>query len=492
MGSDLFLIFYFFLLFWIASYGIHLYWLIFIYLKNRKRSDATIPLADIYDSELPLVTIQLPVYNERFVVERLIKAVSNFDYPPDRFEIQVLDDSTDDTTAIIGTVMKQVEEMGVTITHLHRDHRRGYKAGALADGLSIARGEFIAIFDSDNIPRVDFLQKLIGRFSDPTIGMVQARWSFINRDQSLLCRAQALFLDAHFLIEQAARSYGNLFMNFNGTAGIWRKRAIIEAGGWQSDTLTEDLDLSYRAQMAGWKMIFVEAVDVPTELPASIRSFKSQQYRWARGAVETGLKVLPNLYRKRFPYRVKLAATFHLTHKSVSLALLLLAVMLVPALYLRLESGLLKILLVDLPIFLAGTGSMSLFYGLAYRRQKKIRTTKNLLLLPAMTSLGVALSINNSLAIFSALFGSHQTPEFVRTPKTGTSGENKSHPSPVSSDYKIKFDRTMVIEIGLALYALVAIGYAGWLGLYFSMPFLATFAFGFMYYGLRSLGEHFA
>lgn len=498
MASNLFLIFYFFLFFWIASYGIHLYWLIFIYLRNRNLIE---PGKFESIKEFPMVTVQLPVYNERNVVKRLITAIASFDWPRNRFEIQVLDDSTDNTTAIIASLAGQLEADGLQITHLHRTHRTGYKAGALAEGLKKARGEFIAIFDADNLPRPDFLKKLIGRFNNPEVGMVQARWSFINRNQSLLCRAQALFLDAHFLIEQSARYTGNLFMNFNGTAGIWRQQAILDAGDWQSDTLTEDLDLSYRVQMVGWKMVFVEAVDVPTELPASIRSFKSQQYRWARGAVETGLKVLPRLWRKPFPFRVKMAATFHLTHKSVSLALVLLAVMLIPALYLRLDGGLTKILLIDLPIFLTGTGSMSLFYGLAYRRQKDIRSRKNLLMLPAMTSLGIALSVNNTIAILGAFFGSHKNPEFVRTPKTGTDGFGgtgrsdrigEETASVVSNDYRIKFDRTMIVEIGLALYALTAIGYAGWLGLYFSIPFLATFAFGFLYYGVKSLRECYA
>lgn len=489
MAGNIFLSLYFFLLFWIALYGLHLYWLIFIYLKNRISSKLDAP-PEL--TEIPMVTVQLPVYNERYVVERLIKAVAQFDWPREKFEIQVLDDSTDDTTGIIARLVESLTAQGVNIFHIHRDNRRGFKAGALAEGLLLARGQFIAIFDSDNLPRPDFLRNLIGYFSDRKTGMVQARWSFINRDQSLLCRAQALFLDAHFLIEQSARNSGGLFLNFNGTAGIWRKQAIIDGGGWQSDTLTEDLDLSYRAQMAGWTMKFVDAVDVPTELPASIRSFKSQQYRWARGAVETGMKVLPRLWRLPFPIRIKLAASFHLTHKSVSLALLLLTVMLIPALYLRLEGGVMKILLVDLPIFLAGTGSMSFFYGLAYRSQKTNRTAKNMLILPAMTSLGVALAVNNSLAILGAWFGSREHLEFVRTPKTGVDRTGGSVALRVADDYRIKFDRTMVIEIALAMYALVAIGCAGWLGLYFSIPFLATFAFGFLYYGSLSLRESWA
>ena len=481
--SNLFVGIYFFLLFYIAVYGFHLYWLIFLYLTCDRPEPVSYDLpAD--ESEVPIVTVQLPIYNERAVALRLITTVAALDWPADRLEIQVLDDSDDDTAEIIAPELNRLRREGLRISHLRRGHRVGYKAGALAHGLNLAGGEFIAVFDADNLPRPDFLTRLMGYFKERESGLVQARWSFLNRNQSLLCRAQALFLDAHFLVEQSARSRGGLFMNFNGTAGIWRRKAIEDAGGWQSDTLTEDLDLSYRAQLAGWKMRLAEDVDVPTELPAAIRSFKTQQYRWARGAVETGRKVLPQVFASSLPWRVKVAALFHLTHKTVSLALPLLAILLIPALYVRLEGGMAKLLLIDLPIFLAGTGSMSIFYGLAYKRIGGERSWKNSLILPVLTSLGVALAVNNSRALAAAFFGEGNT--FVRTPKTGSSARQIF---PIPDGYRISFDRTVFLEMALAGYSLIALGWAAALDLYFSLPFLATFAFGYLYFTFLSIKE---
>jgi hypothetical protein len=318
------------------------------------------------------------------------------------------------------------------------------------------------------------------------VGLVQARWSFLNRNESLLCQAQALFLDAHFYIEQAARSQGGLPMNFNGTAGVWRRCAIEAAGGWQFDTLTEDLDLSYRAQLAGYRLLFVDDIDVPTELPSSIRAFKTQQHRWARGAMETGLKLLPSILSSSMSRPMKLASAFHLTQKSVAPALLLLSLLLVPALYLRMEGGALKLLMIDLPIFLAGTGSMSVFYGLAYRRAKSERSHGGLIL-PLLTSLGIGLSVNNSLAILAALVGRRR--RFIRTPKSGHVGTGKT---PLPHDYRIGFDHSVWAETLLATYALSAIGYAVFAGLLASLPFLITFAFGYSYYSVVSIKESYA
>lgn len=477
---ELFLGFYFFLLFYVAFYGIHLYWLIALHRRHRDRAIATPPLP----AELPKVTVQLPIYNERLVAKRLIDCVAALYWPRDKLEIQVIDDSDDETVAIVAATVERLQAGGLRINHLRRARREGFKAGALAHGLQTASGEFIAIFDADNLPQSDFLKQIIPHFAEPRLGLVQARWGFANRDESLLCRAQALFLDAHFLVEQFARSRGELFMNFNGTAGVWRRETIEAAGGWRADTLTEDLDLSYRAQLAGWRMLFLDEVVVPTELPASIRSFKTQQYRWSRGAVETGLKVLPRLLRSALPLRVKLGAFFHLTKKSVSLALLLLSLLLVPALYLRLESGIWKLMLIDIPIFLLGTGSMSLFYGIAHRRQRTSTNWRDSLLLPVLTSLGIALGVNNSRAILAALRG--RAVEFVRTPKAGV---RRGRSGEIPNEYRIGFDHTVQVESFLALYALTALVCAIWLGVYPSIPFLLTFAGGFGYFAGRSLWE---
>jgi len=479
---EVFLGAYFFLLFYVAFYGIHLYWLSALYLRSRRSLRPPPPLPDC-----PSVTVQLPIYNEKMVAARLIESVARFDWPRDRLEIQVLDDSDDETTILIDRETARWRAEGVTVVHLHRDTRTGYKAGALAEGLARAAGEYIAVFDADNLPRPDFLRRTIGYFTDPGIGLVQARWSFLNREESLLCRAQALFLDSHFYIEQAARQYGGLFLNFNGTAGVWRRQAIVDAGGWQADTLTEDLDLSYRAQLAGWRLAFAEDVDVGTELPGSIRAFKSQQFRWARGAIQTGRKVLPAILRSSLPLRIKIASFFHLTQKTVSLALLFLALFLIPALFIRLQGGMLKVLVIDLPVFLAGTGSMSMFYGMAFRRERAARSWRDVLLLPAMTSLGIALAANNSLAIWSAVF--ERDNRFIRTPKAGaTAGWMAALPG----EYRVRFDRTVKFEILLAGYALAAIGCAIWLNLFFTLPFLITFTFGYVYFAFLSLRENHA
>ncbi len=481
--SDLLIVAYFVLLFFVSFYGVYLYWLVFSYL----RIPAPEPLKPYDGAAYPFVTVQLPVFNERRVIERLIEAVAAFDWPSDRFEIQVLDDSTDDTSAIIDLAATRLRARGIRVMHLQRTERSGYKAGALAEGLKLARGEFIAIFDADNLPRPDFLRRMMPYFDDSKVAMAQARWSFLNRDESLLCRAQALFLDSHFYIEQAARSRSGLFLNFNGTAGVWRRKAIVDAGGWQADTLTEDLDLSYRAQLKGWRLRFVEDVDVPTELPASVRAFKTQQYRWARGAMETGFKVLGLVRKARLPWKIKLAAHFHLTQKVVSVALLLLSLLLIPALYFRWEASAYKVLFIDLPIFITGMGAMSVFYGIAYRRETRGQGLKSRLVLFMLSAIGLGLAANNSIAVLSA-FG-RKRQEFARTPKTGSTEHSKLL---IPADYRISFDRTLPVEGLLALNGVAASFFAIHLRLYFSLPFLATFVLGYGYFVINSLREKYA
>jgi cellulose synthase/poly-beta-1,6-N-acetylglucosamine synthase-like glycosyltransferase len=466
----------------IAIYGLHVLWLSCLYLR---RSPVR-PGPEKFET-LPKVTVQLPVFNERLVVARLIRAVAAMDWPREKLQIQVLDDSTDITVAIAAHTISQLKHQGYQIAHIRRPNRDGYKAGALANGLRSATGEFVAVFDADNLPRPDFLRRIMPYLADARVGLAQARWSFLNREQSLLCRAQALFLDGHFFIEQAARCRSGLFMNFNGTAGVWRRQAIEDAGGWQADTLTEDLDLSYRAQMAGWKFVMAEDVEVPTELPAAIRSFKAQQYRWARGAIETGLKNLPRLTRSSLPLKIKIEAWFHLTQKTVSVALLLLSVLLVPALLLRWEGGGLKLFLVDLPILLAGTGSMSMFYGLAYRRQPQIHTTQNALAMIMLSSLGVALAATNTAAVAGAFFA--RRAAFVRTPKTGVAGGTSA---PTPGDYRIRFDRTLGVETLLTANALLAVGFSVHLDLLAGLPFLASFVVGYGYFTVLSLRDGYA
>lgn len=480
---ELIIFLYFFLLAYIAIYGVHIYWLVWLHFSHRKKIKRIVGFRDWF----PTVTIQLPIYNEKRVAARLLRAAASMDWPPDKLVIQVLDDSSDETTSLIASEIATLEPRGLTINHLTRSERTGYKAGALAFGLEQDDSEFVAIFDADNVPEPGFLKAMIPHLADPAIGMAQAHWSFLNREESILCRAQALFLDAHFHVEQAARSSGGLFMNFNGTAGVWRRRAIDDAGGWQADTLTEDLDLSYRAQMKGWKLKYVDDVDVPSELPGSIRGFKTQQYRWTRGATETAIKILPKLLASDLPARVKISAFFHLTQKSISLALLLLSVLLIPALYFRLETGLTKILVIDLPIFLAGTGSMTILYGVALRRSRDKSSRTDRLLAPVLTSLGIGLAINNSMAILGGLRGRHAP--FIRTPKSGTETTQKLK---VPVDYRIPTDPTMLLESGFALYALTAVAVAVSLELYFAVPFLMTFTFGYFYFTFLSWRERYA
>ena len=478
-----FLTLYFGLLVVISIYGIHLFWLISLHLKSRNERAPYNPLSGAA-GEVPRVTVQLPIYNEKRVAVRLIEAVTAFDWPADRLEIQVLDDSDDSTTDLVSQHLEKRDKYTPAIHHLRRSNRIGFKAGALANGLKRASGEFVAIFDADNLPRPDFLERMIGFFDDPEVGMVQARWSFLNRAESFLCRAQGLFLDAHFRVEQQARYAGGLLFNFNGTAGVWRRTAIEEAGGWQHDTLTEDLDLSMRAQLDGWKFIYEDGYDVPTELPNSITAFKSQQYRWSKGAVQAACKLLPRILTSALPVKARIASFFHLTHKVLSVALLALALLLIPALYFRMEGGVTKLFFIDLPIFLAGTGSMSLFYSLANRSEERSWSWRQAAVMPFLTSLGVALAVNNTKAIFSAIFG--RTSLFVRTPK---SGSTDAATMIVPRSYACRPDTTLLAESILSGYALVAVIVALALGLYPTLPFLLTFLFGFGYFSFKGISD---
>ena len=491
--KELFIISYFSLLFYVSFYGVHLYWMVYLYLRHRRREVAP-KTGAIGRESFPMVTVQLPFYNEKRVAIRLIEAVLAFDWPRDRLEIQILDDSTDETSELIedylGIQAKrrlEKDELGPSFSYHHRTERTGFKAGALAEGLQMALGEFVAVFDADNLPDPDFLKANLPFFNDVRIGMVQARWGFLNRNESLLCRAQALFLDAHFTVEQQARCLGGLLFNFNGTAGVWRRKTIDQAGGWRCDTLTEDLDLSMRAQLAGWKLLYNHAHVVPTELPNRLSGFKSQQYRWSKGAVETAIKLLPTILRSSLPIRVKVASFFHLTSKSISPALLGLALLLVPALMFRLESGLTRLLLIDLPIFLAGTGSMSIFYGLAYRAHSPRKRFSDIAVLPWLTSIGIALAVNNSRAFFSAIFG--RRTAFIRTPKSGSTDRRRRL---IPSAYKGSRDHALTIEAFLALYSLTAMAVAVNLALWFTLPFLATFFVGFSYFSWLGLKESYA
>ena len=471
---------YFVLLVCLSAYGAHRAYLLYLYTRYRPRPPAG-PADDDSDDDLPFVTVQLPVYNERYVVERLIDAAARLDYPPRRLEIQVLDDSTDETQQIAAAAVARWSARGVAIRRLHRAERAGYKAGALAAGLRAARGEAIAIFDADFLPPRDFLRRALPALREPGVGLVQARWGHVNRDCSWLTRVQALLLDAHFVLEHGARHRGGCFFNFNGTAGVWRRAAIDAAGGWQPDTLTEDLDLSYRAQLAGWRFVFLPDLVAPAELPVEMNAFKTQQHRWALGSIQTCLKVLPPVLRSGLPLRIRLEAFFHLTANFNYPLLLLASVLLVPALFLRAQAGSQTLLLVDVPLFCAAALSMVNFYAVSQRAVRRDWLSQ-LRYVPLAIAVGVGLSVNNTRAVLGAL--RRVRPRFVRTPKYGVVGRRDEWRS---KRYRQAVAGQPLVELALGLYfTLAAIGAAA-SGLFAAVPLLGVFSFGFLYMGLASL-----
>src|SRR5690349_504922 len=349
---------YFFVLLILAVYGWHRYYLVYVYMKHKNEQ----PQPKAAFDTLPVVTIQLPLYNEMYVVDRLVDAVCKIDYPRELLEIQVLDDSTDETQQIAELAVRRHALQGIDIKYIHREDRTGYKAGALDEGLKVARGNFVAIFDADFIPKPDFLKRTIDYFTDEKVALVQARWGHVNEDYSLLTKIQAVLLDAHFVLEHGSRNRAGCFFNFNGTAGVWRRVAIADGGGWQHDTLTEDLDLSYRTQLRGWRFLFVPDLVAPAELPVEMNAFKSQQHRWAKGSIQTCRKVLPHILISDLPTKVKMEAFFHLTANFNYLLMIALSILMFPAMVVRYEMGWTEMLLIDIPLFAAATLSVFNFY----------------------------------------------------------------------------------------------------------------------------------
>src|SRR5688500_1340649 len=402
---------YFFVLLILAVYGWHRYYLVYIYMKHKHEQPQPKGAFD----ELPVVTIQLPLYNEMYVVDRLLESVCRIDYPRELLEIQVLDDSTDETREIAELAVRRFAAQGIDITYIHRTDRTGYKAGALEAGLKVAKGQFIAIFDADFSPLPDFLQAAIHFFTNPKVAMVQTRWGHINEDYSLLTKIQAILLDAHFVLEHGSRNRGGCFFNFNGTAGIWRREAIGDAGGWQHDTLTEDLDLSYRAQLRGWQFIFLNDHVAPAELPVEMNGFKSQQHRWAKGSIQTCRKLLPRILRSDLPFGVKAEAFFHLTANFNYPLMCVLSVLMAPSMVIRYNMGWYEMILIDVPLFFAATASVANFYMVCQREIHKADWTTRLKYLPFLMSIGIGLTVNNTRAVLEALF--NRQSEFARTPK---------------------------------------------------------------------------
>src|SRR5438093_5416971 len=408
---------YFFVLIVLAVYGWHRYYLVYLYMRNRAKEPQPGPQLD----PLPVVTVQLPLYNEMYVADRLIEAVCRIDYPRDRFEIQVLDDSVDETRGIAEQAVRRFAAQGIDIKYYHRTNRVGFKAGALEAGLKVARGEFIAIFDADFIPTPDFLTRLMPHFIDPGVGMVQARWGHLNQDYSLLTKIQAILLDGHFVLEHGGRNRGGRFFNFNGTAGVWRRQAIDDAGGWQHDTLTEDLDLSYRAQLRGWRFVFLPGVIAPAEVPVEMNAFKAQQHRWAKGSIQTCLKLLPRILRSNLPLGIKIEAFFHLTANFNYPLMCILSMLMFPSMVIRYNMGWYEMLLIDVPLFFAATFSFCNFYVVCQREIHRDWVAR-IKYVPFLMSVGIGLSINNTRAVFEAIFNKHS--DFARTPKYRIEGDS--------------------------------------------------------------------
>lgn len=469
----------------VCIYGMHRYSLVYLYYKYRHNR----PRLGACFREYPFVTVQLPMYNERFVARRVIERACQMDYPRDRLEIQVLDDSTDDTTQIAQDAVEELQARGHNIVLLHRRERQGFKAGALQEGLQRAAGEFVCIFDADFVPTPTMLREAIHFFSDPQVGMVQVRWEHLNRNQSLLTRTQAVLLDGHFVMEHGARNRSGRFMNFNGTAGIWRKTCIAEAGGWQHDTLTEDLDLSYRAQLRGWKFVFLADTEVPAELPPEMAAFKAQQYRWTRGGAQTCRKLLPQILRSQLPWTVKLEAFWHLTGGLVYGFMVLLTLLLFPALYLKVhvfESTSAK-LLFDFTLLMLATFSASSFYVFSQRELKR-SWWASVKYLPAVMSLGIGIAINNARAMLHGFLGGQG--EFVRTPKYGASDVGTDASQVVRQAYTVQRDSRLQswIEVAMGLYMSACLLASLRVdSVTFGVPFLFLFAVGYLYVGLSTL-----
>jgi cellulose synthase/poly-beta-1,6-N-acetylglucosamine synthase-like glycosyltransferase len=475
------LVLYYIVLALLAMYGTHRALMVRLYYRHRR--DVPRPAGEL--PVLPRVTVQLPIYNEVYVVERLIEAVAALDYPRELLEIQVLDDSSDETSDVARRVVARYRERGYDIVHRTREDRAGYKAGALQAGMEAASGEFLLIFDADFVPSSEILRESLPFFSDPRVGMVQARWEHLNRDYSLLTRIQSIFLDGHFVIEHTARNRSGRFFNFNGTAGIWRRRCLQEVGGWQSDTLTEDLDVSYRAQLAGWKFVYLKDLAAPGELPVDMNAFKSQQHRWTKGSIQTARKLLPAIFRSAYPWKVKAEAFFHLTNNFSHVLVMLLALLIVPAIIIRERIGWRRVAILDFPLFFGATFSFIAFY-ISSQREIGRDWKQTLRSMPLLLSLGIGLSLNNVHAVLEALV--NRRTGFARTPKFGIEGGEGEWRS---KKYRAPGNFSLTAEILLAVYFLGAIVFAVKEKYWVGVPFLLIFFNGFAYTASLSLASSF-
>jgi cellulose synthase/poly-beta-1,6-N-acetylglucosamine synthase-like glycosyltransferase len=470
---------YFAILTLLSVYGVHRYEIIHTYFKHRKKATGEPPRRF---AQLPPVTIQLPIFNERYVIERLIDEITRVEYPRELLQIQVLDDSTDDTAPFAEALVDRYRALGFPIEYHHRNNREGFKAGALQEGLKTASGEFVAIFDADFVPPPDFLTRTIHHFADPVVGVVQTRWSYLNRDYSFLTEVEAMLLDGHFILEHGARSRAGYFFNFNGTAGILRRKTIDDAGGWQHDTLTEDSDLSYRAQLKGWKFVYMPGLNCPSELPVEMHGFQVQQSRWAKGLTQCARKLLPMIFRSDIPRRVKMEAFMHLTPNISYPLMIVVSALMLPVMIVRFYMGVWQMVFIDLPLIMAAFWSISAFYVVAQRELYPKNWKRSILLLPVLMAVGVALTVVNTRAVMEALFG--VTTGFVRTPKYAIGDrpmnlENKR--------YRRKSGFLPYIEIAVGTYFVAMIVFAIDTYNFFSIPFLLLFVAGYYWAGWGTL-----
>ena len=480
--DDVVLVGYFVSLFILFVFGCHGFIMMYYHNKYRNVKHKSKAVNDFNS----FVTIQLPLYNELYVVERLINAVCEIEYPKDKLEIQVLDDSTDETTSITEKIIREKQLLGFDIVHIRRGTREGFKAGALKEGLKTAKGEYIAIFDADFIPHKDFLKKTLSFFSDEKVGMVQTRWEHINGDYSILTKAQALALDGHFVIEQTVRNKAGFFINFNGTGGIWKRDCIEDAGNWHADTLTEDLDLSYRAQLNGWHFVFLPDFTSPAELPSEINALKTQQFRWTKGAIETAKKILPLVWKSKIPLRVKLQSTFHLTNNLVFPFILLAAILNVPLIFIK-NSGSHEAYFAILSLFVLAFVSSFLFYLYS---QKDIRTDwrKKIVLFPLFMAGSMGFAVNNSRAVIEGLL--NRKSEFVRTPKFKVVSERDTWMGKRYLSKKLGF--SVYVEAIMAVYCLVGIASSIYFLEIAALPFQILFFIGFSFVSVTSIKHAFA
>jgi cellulose synthase/poly-beta-1,6-N-acetylglucosamine synthase-like glycosyltransferase len=463
----------------LAAYGLHRYALVYMYYRNRKNATTEAPARF---EELPRITVQLPIFNEQYVVDRLVDAICRLDYPKDKLDIQVLDDSTDETVQVAAAVVERYAALGHPITYIHRGNRDGFKAGALQHGMQSSKGEFIAIFDADFVPPEDWLQRVVDHFADPQVGMVQTRWTHLNRNYSFLTEVEAILLDGHFILEHGGRSRSQVFFNFNGTAGMWRRQAIEDGGGWQHDTLTEDTDLSYRTQLKGWKFKYVQDIECPAELPIEMTAFKTQQARWAKGLIQTGKKILPRIFKSDVPWRIKVEAFYHLTANISYPLMIVLSTLLLPAMIIRSFGGWLMMLVVDLPLFLASTFSVSSFYLVSQKELMPRNWPRTFLFLPFLMSLGIGLTLTNTRAVLEALFGIKSS--FKRTPKYNV--QSKADRA-MARKYRRRLGLVPWLELLVGCYFALMCWYAYSSGNYWTIPFLILFVVGYWYTGLMSL-----